>query len=198
MAAESDDDEMTEEEVSLRYASIDVGVRNLGIAIMTFYPERWHATIDDVDVRDITSMFTDRVCDCGSIETLFKHKIVPAHVHAIFVEMQPPIGNANVVRRNSFVEGAVMMACAAHGIMCYTVSPSAVKRFFAFSECRDQTESVHARNKRTAIQLVMETCHGDFPSKCRNDHVCDAILNALYALKSEHSDKGAPTFEFSF
>jgi hypothetical protein len=202
-AEESADDTMAddaeEEEVSLRYASIDVGVRNLGIAIMTFYPKRWHVVVEAVEVRDITSMFTDRVCDCGAIDNIFKHRIVPACIHTVFVEMQPPIGNANVIRRNSFVEGAVMMACAAHGLMCYTVSPSAVKRFFSFKEVGQQhMENAHARNKKTAIQLVMEMCHGDFPPKCRNDHVCDAVLNALYAIKTGHSDKDAPTFEFSF
>jgi len=168
-----------------RYVSIDVGTRNLGVVELYFNSEEARIVVTSADVLDI------RDDTHAKLHAILSSRTEPSREVTVVVESQPVIGNACVVRANSLVEGAILMYCMTRAMKAITVRPVDVKRFF-----RTIATGNYRRNKQSAMELVETISHEGFPPECCNEHICDAILNAMYAIGMQHGNL-IPTLSFS-
>lgn len=153
----------------MRFVSFDVGVRNLGV--VAGHCEELLLVVELAEVWDLGTLrgLPER------LHGLLRERVVPLAPAVAYVEAQPPIGRTHVVRKNSFVEGALAASCVSLGMHWEPVHPAAVKRFFGCGAGR------HGANKARAVATVRSFCP-NLPYAFDSSHICDAVLNAMFKL----------------
>jgi hypothetical protein len=164
--------------------SFDPGVSNFGVAILVQCGDK--LALKRAWVFNVCSA-SSRQPDVNKLKSALD--VVSAYMAGNLIaslprqwamETQPAIGNASVVRANSFVESFVIswliFGCGANDIM--RLSPAAVKRHFDFPVVERGKQ--YRSNKKSAIILAKKLVAIE---EKISDHVADCILNAIYAVE---------------
>jgi hypothetical protein len=146
--------------------SFDVGVKNLGVAIIDFTTHMPHVLelAHETDASD-RLFYVAQLCETFNIQQAI-------------IERQNA-RNTNAVR----IEGALHGFFHARNIQVLFASPVSIKRKL---DC--PTGLTHAKRKKWAVDKVKNIiglpCYSSHFTGTKEDDVCDALLNAWVVLKS--------------
>lgn len=173
--------------------SIDVGVKNLGVAIfrrdgfvkpMRLYILR--AEVYDFSERRDKRPGIDYEEMARVISGVFD--FAPFKHTTVIVERQGAFGYRGAVRNNSFVEGLLVGLASERGLPVEFADPSAIKRHFEFPKS-SRRQQQYALNKRFACMLIAQRWPSIPTHIFSSDHICDAILNAIYITERTSREK---------
>ena len=173
--------------------SIDVGVKNLGVAIfrrdgfvrpMRLYILR--AQVYDFSERQDKKPGFDYERMAKVMKGILD--IAPWQNTTVIIERQGAFGYRGAVRNNSFVEGLLVGLASERGLPVEFADPSAIKRHFEFPKSTKKAQQ-YALNKRFVCMLVAQRWQNIPTHIFTSDHICDAILNAIYVVESTSREK---------
>jgi hypothetical protein len=174
------------------YVSFDPGTVNLGVAVIEVSPRLqkprlcWAHCVGVDGERSPEPLLVFKFLEMveRAVDDVYQKltQIVGPDITEVWViEYQPPLAtrsNPGLVRKNTWVESAIVTWAFCHSHCWLTVAPAAVKGYFQFP--RVESGNQYYSNKRFAKEKAAEMLQSD---RLLNEHVSDCVLNALYVSK---------------